>query len=105
MSKNYNKWDIVLIKLSKAGKTFKRPALIISPKQYNSEGLVVILPITSRVDTRMKQMDYYITNWKESGLPKPSLVKLRFATISVRIIDKKIGTLHEEDVFNLLNLL
>lgn len=105
MNENYNKWDIILIKLKKAGKTLKRPALIISPNQYNREGFVVILPVTSRVDTRSKQLEYHITHWKESGLPKPSLAKLRFATIPVRLIDKKIGTLHEEDVFNLLNLL
>ena len=68
----------------------KRPALIISPNQYNSGPDVVIQFITSNIKSYGRTGDI-IKQWKESGLPKPSLIRMKFATIERSIIIKRIG--------------
>ncbi|MBO8130477.1 MAG: type II toxin-antitoxin system PemK/MazF family toxin [Candidatus Marinimicrobia bacterium] len=104
MNQQINKWDIVLISINKNNQQIKRPALIVSPNEYNREGYSVIFPITSNISS-ISNIDYKINFWKEAGLPKSAIVKLWFATISNSIITKKIGTLHQEDIFNILKLL
>jgi len=38
-----------------------------------------------------------IQNWRESGLPKPSMTRMKFATIEKSTIIKKIGSLTSKD--------
>lgn len=97
----YNTWDIILVPFpfTNLRTVKKRPALIISPDLYNSDRDVVILFITSNIHGYSKIGDHLIEYWKESGLPKPSLTKRKFATISTSIIVKKIGSLHNSDRF------
>ena len=92
-------WDIILVPFpfTNLRTLKKRPALVISPEIYNSGGDRVILFITSNIHTHAKSGDYFIENWKESGLPKPSMTRMKFATISESIIIKKIGTLDNND--------
>ncbi len=90
------KWDIILVPFpfTDLSETKKRPALIISPDKYNLGDDVVILFVTSHVTKVRNTGDYIIQHWKESGLPKPSLIKMKFATIDKNIIIKGLGTLH-----------
>jgi mRNA interferase MazF len=87
------KWDIVLVPFpfTNLQSIKKRPALIISPNRYNSGPDAVILFITSNIKSFGRPGDYIIQNWQESGLPKPSMARMKFATIERSIIIKKLG--------------
>ena len=96
----YRKWDIVLVPFPFTDLTAvkRRPALIISPNSYSSSGPdVVIVFITSRMDLPSRPGDHRIRFWKESGLPKPSMMRMRFATIDQTIIIKKLGSLFRKE--------
>lgn len=94
----YEKWDIILVSFpftdSKSSK--KRPAVIVSPKQYNGGDNVIILQISSQKGRH--EEDYEIKNWESANLPLPSYIKMKFATIKKSIIQKKLGRLPEDDI-------
>jgi mRNA interferase MazF len=96
----YNKWDIILVPFPFTDlSTFKRrPSLIISPEEYNQSDDLIITFITSNIPFEKRIGDYTILNWKESGLPKPSLIRMKFSTINKSIVVKKIGILSETDI-------
>ena len=104
---NYKKWEIILVPFPFTNLTSskKRPALIISPDEYNNEMDVVIAFITSKLDLPYRFGDYKIKNWKEANLPKPSMIRRKFATIDKSIIKKKLGKLSKEDIIKLKNQL
>jgi len=58
-------------------------------------GDVVIIPITS-VDQRDE--DLCLFGWKDANLIKPTWIKPLLATVSVCLIQKKLGQLIETDV-------
>ncbi len=95
----YKKWDIILVPFpfSNLKTTKKRPALIISPDEYNEKLDVVIAFITSKLDSEYRPGDYKIQEWEQSNLPKPSMIRMKFATIYKSIIVKKIGKVSEKD--------
>ena len=98
----YKKWAIILVSFPftdlKASK--KRPALIISPNEYNQKSDVIIAFITSKMDQDHKTGDYHIKEWKSANLPKPSMIRMKFATIDKTIIQKRLGRLSANDVNN-----
>ena len=104
---NYKKWEIVLVPFpfTDLTTTKKRPALIISPNEYNEKVDVVIAFITSKLDLEHRIGDYKIKEWEYSNLPKPSMLRMKFATIDKSIIIKKIGSLSEKDVKEFSKLL
>ena len=95
----YKKWDIILVSFPftdlKSSK--KRPALIISPDEYNQKVDVIIAYITSKMDQDYKTGDYHIKEWEDANLPKPSMIRMKFATIDKTIIKKRLGRLSESD--------
>jgi len=104
---NYNKWEIILVSFpfTNLTTTKKRPALIVSPNEYNKNVDVVIAFITSKLDLEYRVGDYKIQEWKRSNLPKPSMLRMKFATIDKSIIVKKLGRLGEKDVQEFSKLL
>ncbi len=103
----YNKWDIILVPFpfTTLETTQKRPALIVSPDEYNKKADVVIAFITSKLDVEYKTGDYVIQEWKEAHLPKPSMLRMKFATIDKSIIIKKLGKLTDKDIVHYRELL
>ena len=99
---NYKKWDIVLVPFpfTDLKTTKQRPALVISPDKYNLGGDVIIVFITSQLNVLKKSGDYLIKEWQEARLPKPSMIRMKFATISQSIIIKKLGRLTDKDIKN-----
>jgi mRNA interferase MazF len=93
------KWDIVLVlfPFTNLRSIKKRPALIISPNRYNNGPDVVILFVTSNIKSFGRTGDYIIQKWEESGLPKPSMTRMKFATIERFIIIKKLGRITSID--------
>ncbi|MDA3790595.1 MAG: type II toxin-antitoxin system PemK/MazF family toxin [Desulfobacula sp.] len=96
---NYKKWDIVLVPFpfTDLSATKKRPGLIISPDKYNKNLNVIIAFITSKIDTPHQLGDYKTLKWKKAGLPKPSIIRMKFTTIDKSIIIKTLGSLDEAD--------
>lgn len=96
---NYKTWDILLVPFpfTNLRQTKKRPALIVSPEDYNSGSDIAILFITSNLESQGRPGDYLIKNWQESGLPKPSMSGMKFATIEKSIIFKKLGEITYSD--------
>jgi len=94
----YRKWDIVLVPFpfSDLSTTKRRPGLVVSPDAYDSSGPdLVIAFMTSRLGLPPRPGDHRIRFWKESGLPKPSLLRMKLATIQQEIVVKKIGRLFQ----------
>ncbi len=104
---NCKKWDIILVPFpfTDLSSIKKRPALIISPDKYNENQDVIIAFITSKLDELQRIGDYKIKNWEKANLPKPSMIKMKFATIDKSIIIKNFGRLHQEDFRNFTGLL
>ena len=90
-----SRWDIVLVPFPFTDLTTskKRPALVVSPDNYNSGPDVVIAFITSQLKTPPRPGDHPITDWQACGLPKPSQLRMKLATISRHIVIKKLGHL------------
>lgn len=95
----YNKWDVVLVPFpfSDLSAIKKRPALIVSPNIYNDGNDIIIAFITTNIPERLKAGDYKVEFWKEAGLISSSLLRMKFATITKKIILKKLGILHNPD--------
>lgn len=96
----YKKWDIILVPFPFTDLTSlkKRPCLVISPDEYNKGPDILISFITSKLDREKRLGDYKIEKWEESKLPKPSMIRMKFATIDKSIVVKKIGGLEELDI-------
>ncbi|MBL7013289.1 MAG: type II toxin-antitoxin system PemK/MazF family toxin [Candidatus Marinimicrobia bacterium] len=103
----YKKWDIVLIPFpfTDLSKSKKRPGLILSPDNYNKDRHDVVIGfLTSKIDIKYKD-DYLLQDWQLAHLPKPTLFRLKFATILHSIIDKKIGVIQDTDKKQITQLL
>ncbi len=103
----YKKWDIVLVSFPFTDFTSdkRRPALVISPNNYNLGSDVVILFVTSQLANQPRIGDYRIKFWKEAGMPKESLVRMKFATVDKTIIVKRLGQLENQDRLGLEEIL
>ena len=102
------KWDIVLLPFpfSDLQAVKKRPGLVISPDKHNkSDKNVIIVFMTSMINSEKRIGDYSITNWQESGLPKPALLRMQFNTIPKSNIEKIIGQLDPQDQENFTSVL
>jgi mRNA interferase MazF len=97
---NYDQWDIILVRFSFTDfqSAKHRPALIVSPQDYNLGPDLIIVFITSKLDRVKRPGDYLIHNWKKARLPKPSMIRMKFATIDKSIIVKRLGKLTPADI-------
>lgn len=95
----YKKREVILVPFpfTNLSSTKHRPALIISPDSYNQNKDLVIAYITSQLNTSARLGDYKLQKWREASLPKPSMVRMKFATIEKSIVIKKIGELESMD--------
>jgi len=93
------KWDIILVPFpfTNLKTTKKRPALVVSPDDYNQGMDVVIAFITSKMNLPARIGDYKISQWEKSCLPKPSMLRMKFATLDKNLIIRRIGQLAQKD--------
>jgi mRNA interferase MazF len=94
--KKYSFGNIVLLSFPLANYTGnkKRPALVILDTGDDDF-------LAARITTQLSRgkHDYEISNWKESGLLKPSVIRLdKIATIEKSLIFKKLGNLKEIEI-------
>jgi mRNA interferase MazF len=96
----YEKWDVVLVPFpfTNLKSTKRRPAVVVSPNVYNQSQDIVAAFITSNLQGEERVGDYKLARWKEAGLPKPSKLRMKFATIDKSLIIKKLGRFTVEDI-------
>ncbi|HEV2916774.1 MAG TPA: type II toxin-antitoxin system PemK/MazF family toxin [Candidatus Babeliales bacterium] len=96
----YKPFDIVVVPFpfTDSNKTKRRPAIVLSSDitfgQYVDHSILAM--ITSARNQPWK-LDTPITNLIDSGLPKPSVIRMKWFTLDHRLIIEKIGTLALED--------
>lgn len=95
----YKKWEVILVPFpfTDLSSVKRRPALVVSPDNYNSGKDIVIAYLTSQTNVPPRIGDYNLQKWKEAGLPKSSMARMKFATIDKTIVIKKIGELEDVD--------
>ncbi|MCR9131080.1 MAG: type II toxin-antitoxin system PemK/MazF family toxin [bacterium] len=96
----FKPWEIVLIPFPFTDLTTskRRPAVVLSPESYNEGHDIVLMFLTSNLKTAPKLGDHLISDWKGAGLPKPTISRMKFATIEKKLILKKIGQIKSADV-------
>ena len=76
----------------------RRPALILSTDEYHAGRREVLMAaITSNVE-RLLVGDHRIAEWREAGLPSPSVVTGILRTIKRDMIEKTFGVLRAADL-------
>ena len=97
-----NPGDIVLVKFpfTDLSSQKRRPSVVISSTEYSSrQGDVVILALTSQ----RQESDFFLESWRKSGLLKETWIKPIIGTISVSLIDQKLGVLQSGDAAKVKN--
>jgi len=95
-----SRWDIVLVPFPFTNLTAvkRRPALVVSPDTSNRTGPdLVIAFLTSQVDATPRAGDYRLQQWREAGLPKPTMLRMKFATVARSVVIKTLGRVAETD--------
>ena len=93
--------DIVLVPFPISDKlsSRKRPALILAMTSREG-GLseITIAQITGHTSGPKLKGEHTIQNWQEAGLLRPSMARLRLATVPTTTVFRKIGTLAPQDL-------
>jgi mRNA interferase MazF len=90
----YKQGDIVLVPFpfTDLSSSKKRPALIVSPDSFNtSKQDVVLIAITSQIDTNRHTVTLEKEDFVDGGLPKPSMIRIpKMFTMHSALIVKRI---------------
>lgn len=74
----------------------RRPVLVISSREFTlRNGDVVVLALTSRAQP---EAGLRLVGQAEAGLPRPTWIKPLIATLSARVVEKRLGRLAETDI-------
>ena len=97
---SYNQFEIVAVPFpfTDREREKKRPAVIISnPSNFDNKiGHSVLAMITSSKNSKWP-LDVQIKDLDESGLPAPSVVRMKFFTLDHKLILKNLGKLSSKD--------
>ncbi len=96
----YSFGDIVLVPFpfTDQSTTKKRPAVIISSDQYNRQRPdIIIMAVTSQMQSADYFGDMTIRQWQQAGLLKPSVIKPIFTTVEKGLVLKKLGNMSNND--------
>lgn len=97
----YNFADVVLVPFPFTDQrtTKKRPAVVVSTGAYHRHRPdIILMAITSQVRPTTTVGEAVLQHWKSAGLIKPSVLKPLLATVEHRLILRKMGALHDDDV-------
>jgi mRNA interferase MazF len=93
--------DVVLVEFQFTDRPVakNRPALVVSSNAYHaSRREVIIAAITSRIRDPMLTGDHLIGQWKQCGLPKPSVVTGIIRTVKASMIGRTLGVMPKDDL-------
>ena len=90
----YKRGDIVLVAFpfTDLSSSKRRPALIVSPDSFNtSKQDVVLIAITSQIDTNRHTVNLEEEDYVDGRLPKPSMIRIaKMFTMHSALIAKRI---------------
>lgn len=97
----FQRGDVVLIPFPytdlSANKT--RPAVVVSSSTYHNIRFELLLAyLSSQVSKANPPLDYVLTDWKASGLLKPSFIRPKVATIEPGLVVYQVGRLSTPDL-------
>jgi mRNA interferase MazF len=97
----YDRGDVVLVPFpfSDQTTTKKRPAVVVSTSLFNKQSPdLVILAVTSKINSPIGIGECLIGDWKAAGLMKPSAIKAAISTMEHTLVLRKLGALSQADV-------
>lgn len=75
----------------------RRPTLVLSKKSFNDQHSHVILAMVTSAKNTSWTSDIAITDQKSTGLPSPSVVRMKLFTLDSRLIIARLGKLSKAD--------
>jgi mRNA interferase MazF len=103
----YNKFDVVKVSFPFTDKAAakKRPALVISSSEYQTNYNHCILAMITSAKQSSWQDDVIIENLQTTGLPSPSKIRLKIFSLDCNLILGKLGHLADKDKESILGKL
>jgi mRNA interferase MazF len=100
----YKPFDIVVVPFpfTDSANSKRRPAIVLS--SYTALGKEInhsVMAMITSARNKEWPLDVAINDLKKSGLPKTSVIRMKFFTIDHRLIIEKIGTLATADRVNM----
>jgi mRNA interferase MazF len=85
--------------------TKRRPALVLSRRQDQSEtGHITLMMITNAAQNRWSN-DHKIKHLTQCGLNKSSIIRQKIFTVASTLVIRKIGSLHAADKKEMIKLI
>ncbi len=100
--------DVVLVPFPFTDQTSikKRPAVVVSSAFYHqTHADIILMAITSQRQAATFANNLDVKDWQSAGLLKPSVIKPIISTIEKRLVLKKLGSLQQEDLDELQEVL
>jgi mRNA interferase MazF len=97
---DYDFGDVVLVPFPFTDQTTtkKRPAVVVSSAVYNrARPDFVLMAVTGQIKPSASFGGVAVTQWKEAGLLKPSVIKPIFTTVEKGLVLKRLRRLRKKD--------
>ena len=96
----YSRGDVVLVNFVFAEETGskRRPVLLLSSDQYTQGRQEAVVSAITSNTRRILVGDHLMVDWDEAGLLFPSVVTGIIRTIKQSMIDRKMGTISQNDL-------
>ncbi len=94
----FDRWSVVVVPfpfVERSG-TKRRPALVLSSREFNSAGATALAMITTATH-RPWPGDTPITDHDSAGLENPCIVRLKLFTLDNRLLLRRVGQLGKHD--------
>lgn len=104
----YSFGDVLLVPFPFTDQTTtkKRPTIVISSDIYNQKKLdILLIAVTSQLNTQVQFGEMLIIEWSKAGLLKPSVIKPIITTLEKTLVIRKLGKLETLDIQTLKNSL
>ena len=100
----FQRGDIVLIPFpfTNLAATKTRPAVVVRSTAYHAVRTELLLAyVSSQMNKATPPIDYFLKDWKQAGLPKPSFVRPKIAAIEPTLVVHQVGQLSVQDLAEL----
>lgn len=98
-TESYEPGDVVVVPFpfTDSAATKRRPALVISAADFQrANGHLVLGMITSAKHSQWSG-DVRLRDWRQAGLPQPSILRLKLFTLDEQFVLRKLGRLSADD--------
>lgn len=83
----------------------RRPALVISQTEYTTSHNHVLCAMITTAKSSSWPTDYRICDMKETGLPAPSIVRMKLFSLDSRLIIRTAGKVPDSDYRNVMKII